>query len=66
MKKLNCIFIFLFSCFSTYSQIYEEYNFENLTFGSLNNQDNWVIYSNFSTLTTFNVCPAAPGSEIPT
>ncbi|MEJ6734822.1 MAG: gliding motility-associated C-terminal domain-containing protein [Flavobacteriales bacterium] len=66
MKKLNCIFILLFSFFSSYSQIYEEYNFENLTFGSLNNQDNWVIYSNFSTLTTFNVCPAAPGSEIPT
>lgn len=64
MKKLSCIFIFLFTYFHSYTQIYEEYNFENLTFGNVNSQDNWVLYSNFSTFTSIDLCPALEGTEI--
>ena len=64
MKKLYFLLLFLFSLYS-FSQISSDYDFESLTFGDINNQDNWIIFSSLSTLPNINECLIQSGSEIP-
>ena len=63
MKKLLFLF-FLFSILNTSAQIFSSYDFENLTNGTANNQDNWVIYSSFSNINNGNICPPLQGIEV--
>ena len=63
MKKLLFLF-FLFSILNTSAQTFSSYDFENLTSGTANNQDNWVIYSSFSNINNGNICPPLQGTEV--